>query len=201
MLGTIGGLRAGKVDGTITVLTSIGLGVPQFVSAVILISVFAVGLGLFPTFGGGSGLPDQIYHLTLPSLALALSGGAYVSRLTRAAVRDEMKREHVITARARGLAPRSVVRRHVLRNAAIPVVTVSGLTVAGLIAGTVVVETAFGINGIGALLVQSVQQSDFPTVQAITLVMVGGFVLINMLVDLAYLALDPRVRARQAVGG
>ncbi|MBS1843236.1 MAG: ABC transporter permease [Actinobacteria bacterium] len=198
--GIFSGLRPGKIDGSVTVLTSIGLGVPQFVSAVVFITVFAVNLKWFPTFGGGSGFADQIYHLTLPALALALSGACYVSRLTRAAVRDETGREHVVTARARGLSSSAVVRRHVLRNAAIPVVTVSGLTVAGLIAGTVVVESAFGINGIGALLVQSVQQSDFPTVQAITLVMVAAFILVNTIVDLAYLALDPRIRARSAAG-
>lgn len=199
LAGTISGLRSGKLDGTITLVTSVGLGVPQFVSAVFLISVFAVGLGWFPTFGGGAGFVNQVYHLTLPAVALALSGSAYVARLTRAAVREEAGRDHVVTARARGLAPAAIVRRHVLRNAAIPVVTVSGLTIAGLIAGTVVVETAFGLNGLGALLVESVQQSDFATVQAITLVMVAAFVVVNTLVDIAYLALDPRIRTRQAV--
>jgi len=198
LAGTVSGLRSGKLDGMITLVTSVGLGVPQFVSAVFLISVFAVGLGWFPTFGGGAGFADQVYHLTLPAVALALSGSAYVARLTRAAVREEAGRDHVVTARARGLAPAAIVRRHVLRNAAIPVVTVSGLTIAGLIAGTVVVETAFGLNGLGALLVESVQQSDFATVQAITLVMVAAFVVVNTLVDVAYVALDPRIRTRQA---
>lgn len=129
--GTLSGLRGGKLDGLITLVTSIGLGVPQFVAAVLLVGIFSVSLGWFPTFGGGSGLADEVYHLTLPAIALALGGTAYVSRLTRAAVKEEVGREHVATARARGLPSRLVVRRHVLRNAAIPVVTVSGLTVPG----------------------------------------------------------------------
>jgi len=200
LVGTVGGLRPGKVDAALTTFTSVGLGVPQYIAGVVLITFFGVAWGLFPTYGSGSGFGDDLYHLTLPAIALAISGAAYVSRLTRAAVREEKAKEHVITARARGIAPRSILRRHVLRNAAIPVITVSGLTVAGLIAGTVVVETAFGINGVGALLVQSVQESDFPTVQAITLLMVAGFVLVNTAVDVAYLALDPRIRARQGAG-
>lgn len=188
--------RAGTV---ITVLTSIGLGTPSFVAAILLITVFAVKLGWFPVFGAGSGFFDQLWHLTLPAVALAISWLAYTAQLTKAAVREELTREHVETARSRGIAGRHIVTRHVLRNAMIPISTVSGLTVAGLIAGDVVVEQAFGINGLGSFLVQSTLQKDFASVQAVALILVAAFVIINGAVDLWSFALDPRLRAK-AVG-
>jgi peptide/nickel transport system permease protein len=193
-LGLISGLarRAGVV---ITIATGIGYGIPSFVAAIVLITVFSVDLGWFPVFGAGSGLTDQLWHLTLPAVALALSWIAYVSQLTRASVREELHREHVDTARARGIPRRLIVRRHVLRNAMIPITIVAGLTVAGLIAGDVVVEQAFGISGLGALLDQSVAQKDFAVVQAISLILVTVFVVVNALVDVVNAALDPRVRA------
>ncbi|HET6509098.1 MAG TPA: ABC transporter permease [Baekduia sp.] len=200
-LGMLSGLRGGWVDRSVTFVTSLGLATPAFVAAIVLIWLFAVELPLFPVFGGGSGLADQLYHLTLPAVALALAGGAYVARVTRAAVREENQREHVETARARGLPERLVIRRHVVRNAMIPITTVAGLTVASLIAGTVVVETAFGIDGIGSLLVQSVQQKDFAVVQAVTLLMVVAFVVLNTVVDLLYSVLDPRLSLGRGARG
>jgi peptide/nickel transport system permease protein len=179
----------------ITIATGIGYGIPSFVAAIVLITVFSVDLGWFPVFGAGGGLTDRLWHLTLPAVALALSWIAYVSQLTRASVREELHREHVDTARARGIPRRLIVRRHVLRNAMIPITIVAGLTVAGLIAGDVVVEQAFGISGLGALLDQSVAQKDFAVVQAISLILVAVFVVVNALVDVVNAALDPRVRA------
>jgi peptide/nickel transport system permease protein len=185
--------RAGSV---ITVATSIGLGTPSFVAAIMLITVFSVKIGWFPVFGAGSGFLDQLWHLTLPAVALAISWLAYTAQLTKAAVREELGREHVETARSRGIAPRHVITRHVIRNAMIPITTVSGLTVAGLIAGDVVVEQAFGINGLGSFLVQSTLQKDFASVQAVALILVAAFVVVNGVVDLWSLVLDPRLRAR-----
>ena len=124
---------------------------------------------------------------------MALASVAFVARLTRAAVREELGADHVQTAVGRGLSYRSVVRRHVLRNAAVPVVTVAGLTLAALIAGSVVVEQVFQLNGLGSYLVGSVQQKDFPVVQAICLVYVAAFIVLNTLIDLTYSLLDPRI--------
>lgn len=178
----------------ITIGTSIGYGVPSFAAAIVLITVFAVNLGWFPVFGAGSGVADRLWHLTLPAAALAFSWIAFVAQLSRASVREEMSREHVDTARVRGIPPWLVVRKHVLRNAMIPITTVAGLTVAGLVAGDVVAEQAFGISGLGGLLEQSSAQKDFAVVQAISLVLVTVFVTVNAIVDIVNAALDPRVR-------
>jgi peptide/nickel transport system permease protein len=184
-----------RLDTLITVGTSIGLATPSFVAAIFLITVFAVDLKWFPVFGAGTGLWDRLSHLTLPAVALALSWLAYNAQLTRAAVREELGREHVETARSRGIKERHVLTRHVLRNAMIPIATVSGLTVAGLIAGDVVVEQAFGINGLGSFLVQAALQKDFASVQAVALLLVAAFVIVNAIVDFWSLLLDPRLRA------
>lgn len=193
--GTLAGMRRGSVaDSAITVVNSAALAVPPFVAGVVLIALFSVQLGWFPTSGAGSGFVDSIHHLILPSIALALANGAYVSRISRSAVITEAQSEHVETARARGLSNRAVIQRHIIRNALIPITTVTGVTVAGLISSTVVVEAVFGLNGLGALLMQSVLSKDFVVVQTITLMMVIAFVLVNALVDVAYSLLDPRVQ-------
>ena len=165
------------------------------VLSVVLIALFAVELGWFPVFGAGQGLADRLYHLVLPAIALALSGQALVARVTRAAVKEEAVREHVETARGRGLPDRVVLRRHVLRNALIPITTVGGVTVAALLTGSVIVEKAFGLGGLGSLLITSIQAKDYAVVQIIALVFVGTFVVVNTLIDLLYVAIDPRVRA------
>ncbi|KAA0084556.1 ABC transporter permease [Mycolicibacterium sp. P9-64] len=192
--GTIAGLRRGSItDSAVTVINSAALAIPPFVGGVILITVFAVQLPWFPASGGGDGPIDSLHHLVLPSVALALSNGAYVSRISRAAVISEAASEHVETARIRGLSDRAVVFRHIIRNALIPITTVSGVTIAGLISSTVVIEAVFGLNGLGALLLQSVLSKDFAVVQAITMMMVLAFVVVNAVVDLVYTVLDPRV--------
>lgn len=192
-MGVLAALRPGWIDTTLMVGATAAMAIPAFVAAIVLIAVFAVSLGWFPVFGPGTGLADRLWHLTLPAISLALAAVAYVSRLSRAAVRAELRSEHVQTATSRGLPYRFVVRRHVLRNAAVPIVTVAGLTIGSLIAGTVVVEQAFGLNGLGSYLVQAVGQKDFPVVQAICLLYVGAFIVINTVVDLAYSLLDPRI--------
>lgn len=193
-LGVWAGLAGGRVERTVTVITTAGLATPGFVAAILLVALFAVRLNVFPAFGSGAGFFDRIYHLTLPAVALALSGLALVARVTRTSVAAESSREHVETARSRGIGEASVIRRHIVRNALIPISTVSGLTVGGLIAGSVIVETAFGLNGLGSFLVSSVNAKDYAVVQAITLLLVGAFVLVNTLVDVLYVVIDPRVR-------
>ncbi|WGX96697.1 ABC transporter permease [Nocardioides sp. L-11A] len=187
------GLRPGRLDTVLTTVVAVVAGIPTFVSATLLIAVFAVGLGWFPAYGA-----DGLRGLVLPALSLALVSSAMLARVTRASVRAESGREYVTTARARGLPARVVVARHILPNAAGPVITAGGLLVAALFAGAIVVENAFGIAGLGSLLVSSVNRQDFPTVQAISLLLVVVFVVTNTLVDLAARGLDPRQRRRAA---
>ena len=192
-LGVLGGLKRGFADTAVIVVTTIGAAVPTFVAAIVLLSVFAVQLGWFPALGTGDGVFDQIKHLTLPAVALAFSAVALVARVTRTSVREELRREHVQTATSRGIPMRLIVRRHVLRNASIPITTVVGLTIASLFAASAIVERAFSLNGIGAYLIQAAASKDMAVVQGITLVIVTVFVVINTLVDVLYAILDPRV--------
>jgi peptide/nickel transport system permease protein len=190
-LGVLGALRRGK---TTVVLVTVGAAVPSFTAAIVLRSVFGVRLGWFPTVGTGSGFGDELDHMVLPAVALAITFMALVTRVTRAAMLEELGREHVEVAMSRGLSRASVIRRHVLRNALGPIVTVSALLISGLLVSTAIVESAFGMSGIGSLLVQSVDEMDFPVVQAIVLLVVAAFVVVNTLVDLVHPLIDPRVR-------
>jgi peptide/nickel transport system permease protein len=193
-MGVVAALRPGPVDGSIVVATTVGVASPAFVVGIVLIAVFAVQLGWFPVFGPGNGFLDRIWHLTLPAIALAVPGAALVTRITRVAVAEELTSEHAQAARARGVPERLVLRRHVARNAMIPISTAIGVTLAGLIAGSVVVEQVFGLNGLGTLLIQSVNGKDFAVVQAITLVLIVLYVLVNTMVDVLNAWLDPRLR-------
>jgi peptide/nickel transport system permease protein len=192
-MGLVAGLRPGALDTTTVVATAISAAIPAFVAAIVLILLFAVKLGWFPAIGNGAGFGDDIRHLTLPALALAVSSLAIVARVTRASVREENEREHVQTAVSRGIPARQLIRRHVLRNAAIPITTIAGITIASLIAVAAVVETAFSLNGLGAYLVQAAQSKDLAVVQGISLLLVAAFVVVNLLVDMLYAVLDPRV--------
>ena len=196
VLGTLAGLRPGWLDSTVMIVATAAMSVPAFVAAVILVTIFAVNLGWFPVFGSGTGFGGRLDHLILPAVALALANVAYVARLSRAAIRAERSSAHVQTATSRGLPYPLIVRRHILRNAAIPMTTVIGLTVGGLIAGAVVIEQAFNLNGLGSYLVQAVGQKDFPVVQAISMIFVTVFIVINTVIDMLYTLLDPRIGAR-----
>ncbi|WP_313812903.1 ABC transporter permease [Glutamicibacter sp.] len=193
LLGTAAALKGGKFDSLVSTISTLGLSTPVFVIGVGLISVFSVGLGWFPTFGTGTGGWDTLYHLLLPAITLAVASTAYLVRITRASVLEEGSREHVQTATVRGLAPRLIIRRHVLRNAMVPITTVMGLTIATLIAGAVVVENVFALDGLGSLLVRAILQRDYSVVQAVILVLVLAFVVINTIVDLLYSVIDPRI--------
>jgi len=191
--GLLAGLRRGLVDTSVIAGTTVLAAIPSFVAAIALISFFAVRLGWFPALGAGTGGLDRLWHLTLPAIALALSALAIVARVTRVSVREEMGREHVQTAVSRGLPWHLVIRRHVLRNASIPITTVTGITIASLIALSAVVERAFSLNGLGSALVSAAASKDFAVVQGISLVLVAAFVVTNTIVDLLYAVLDPRV--------
>ncbi|GAA4103755.1 ABC transporter permease [Nocardioides kongjuensis] len=192
-LGLLAGTRPGPVDGVITFVTTSFLATPVFVSGVALIWVFASQLDWLPLYGAGSGFGDRLVHLVLPAVTLSLASAAYLARITRAAVSDELRSEHVETARSRGLSSGYVLRHHVLRNSMIPITTVLGLTIATLIAGAVVVENVFALDGLGSLLVEAILRSDFVVVQAVILALVATFVVVNTLVDVVYVLVDPRI--------
>lgn len=193
-LGILAGTREGIFEKIIVLGSNLGFAVPTFFAAVILMAIFGAGLGWFPVHGSGAGFTDRIWHLTLPSLALAFPSIAVVARITRTAMQEEAGSDHVTMAVARGLPKRFILWRHTVRNSLLPVTTIVGTHIAGLIAGAFVIEYAFTLDGIGALLVGSVQRKDFAVVQAIALIMVVVFGLINLIVDLLYAVIDPRVR-------
>ncbi|MBL8930782.1 MAG: ABC transporter permease [Kineosporiaceae bacterium] len=194
--GAIAALRGGLTDTAIVMGTGAIAAVPSFVAATGLVSVFALRLAWFPVFGdgAGSGMAGRLWHLTLPAVALALSAMGVSARVTRTSVLHEQDNEFVHIARIRGLPNARILRRHVFRNALIPVTTALGITVAGLIAGSVVVEQAFSLSGLGTLLVQSVQVDDFAVIQAVTLILVTAFVIVNTVADLVHPLLDPRLQ-------
>jgi peptide/nickel transport system permease protein len=175
----------------------VGASIAQYVSAIFLIVVFASHLGWFPVFGLGSGFAGRLDHLTLPAVALALSLCAFVGRITRAGMVDALTLDYVDTARSRGLGRVSVILRHALRSALVPITTVSGLAVGYLITGAVIVEFTFGLNGLGYALISAIQDKDFAVVQAIALIFTSVFVAANLIADVLYAVIDPRVRLGQ----
>jgi peptide/nickel transport system permease protein len=194
--GVVAALNRGRtIDRAVLIgLTMLGA-IPSFVGSIVLIAVFAVQLGWFPSFGSGDGGLDSLYHLVLPSVALAIVFAVLVAKVTRSSMVDQLDREHVEVATSRGLRRATVVRRHVFRNAIGPILTVSGLLVAGLLVASSIVEAAFGLAGVGSLLVQSVDRLDFPVVQAIVLLVVTAFVVVNAIIDLLEPVIDPRSAA------
>ena len=193
-LGVLAATRSGVFEKLVVFGSNLGFAVPTFFAALILMAIFGSNLGWFPVSGSGEGFADRLWHLTLPALALAFPGISVVARITRTAVREEQGSEHVIMAIARGVPKQFVLWRHTIRNSMLPVSTVLGTQIAGLLASAFVIEYAFTLDGIGSLLVNSVQKKDFAVVQAIALIMVLAFGLINLIVDLLYAVIDPRVR-------
>ena len=177
----------------------LGFSLPTFWVGLMLIMVFAVMLGWLPSTGRGDfGTWDGIRHLILPAFNLALFKMALVTRLARAGTREAALQDYVKFARAKGLSPSRVVLVHILKNILVPVVTVLGLELGGLIAFSVVTESVFAWPGMGKLLIDSIQRLDRPVVVAYLVITVIMFVVINLVVDLLYSALDPRVRLKEA---
>jgi len=178
-------------------LVMLGAAVPSFWLGLSLIVVFAVNLGWLPSSGfrppaGGWG--TSVRYLVLPAIALGVPNSALIIRFVRGSLLDVIATDYVRTARAKGLAERAVIFRHALRNALVPILTVVGLTFAALMGGAVVTETVFSIPGMGQLVVSSVLRRDYPVIQGVTLVVAASYVLINLLVDVLYLMVDPRVK-------
>ncbi|MGW4052625.1 ABC transporter permease [Streptomyces sp. NPDC004779] len=192
-LGRLSAVRGGATDTAVLVGTTFAVGTPSFVAAVLLQGVFAVKLGWFPSSGAGDGFFDRVWHLTLPAIALALYLIGMLARVTRSAMLEALDSEHVTVARSRGVPERQVIRRHVFRNSLGTVLTTGGLIVSTLLVCTILVETAFSIGGVGQLLELSTSTKDFPTVQAISLIIVALFMSVNLIVDLLLPLVDPRI--------
>jgi peptide/nickel transport system permease protein len=195
LLGMLAGFRRGsRLDRGVVMFGVFGISSPAFVTGILLLYLFGVVIGWFPIFGAGRGFLDRFWHLTLPAVALALSIMAIVVKITRAAVIQELDKDYVVFARARGLSPLRIVFGYVLRNALIPVVTAAGLIIVGLVANAIYVEVTFALPGLGSLTVEAVQRRDIPLIQGTTLVFAAFVILLNLLIDLAYILIDPRIR-------
>ena len=186
-------------DQALMVVALLGISIPNFLLGLLFVLVFGVWLAWFPV-AGYSPLEDgwlaTARSLVMPALALGLVQSALIARIARSSMLDVLREQYVTTGRAKGLAERAVVYKHALRNALVPTLTVIGISFAVLISGAVVVETVFNIPGLGRLIVSAVLRRDYPVVQGVVLVIAGVYMLLNLLVDLSYLIVDPRVRYR-----
>ncbi|HET7093163.1 MAG TPA: ABC transporter permease [Thermomicrobiales bacterium] len=194
-LGIISAVRRNSwLDVGATVFALLGASSPVFFTAILLILLFAFKLQWLPSIGAGDGGWDEFIHLLLPSVALGISLAAITTRITRSAMVEALTEDYIETARAKGLPSRSIVLKHALRNALVPIVTVAGLQFGFLIVGAVLVEQVFGLGGLGSLLIQAVQVRDYPVVQGATIFIAAIFIVINLVVDVLYGVIDPRVR-------
>lgn len=181
--------RNTPIDRAVMVVSLAGVSIPSFWSAMLLILLFSVTLNWLPSTGSGT-----FDRLILPALVLGYDGTALIARLTRASLLEVFSREYMTTARAKGLHRRVIVLRHALRNALIPVVTIVGLQVGRLLAGSIIVETVFARQGVGQLAIEAILQKDYPLVQGIILLTAASYVVANLLVDISYGFLNPKIR-------
>lgn len=189
--------RNSGADMAAMIFAILGISLPNFWSGILLVLVFAIWLGWLPSIGYVSPFEDffkSLRHLILPAIALGWALSGATTRLARSSMLEELGKDYVRTARGKGLAERTVLLTHTLRNALIPTVTMIGLQLGFLIGGTVVVETVFAWPGVGLLVVDSIFARDYPVVQGIVLVIAVVVVLVNLLVDVIYTVLDPRIR-------
>jgi ABC-type dipeptide/oligopeptide/nickel transport system permease component len=179
------------VDYTSTVVALLGQSMPTFWLGIMLILVFSVQLGLLPSSGRGG-----VEHLVLPAITLGLFTTARITRLTRSGMLEVLNQDYIRTARAKGVSTPPVVWKHALKNAAIPIVTIVGIELGTLLGGSVITETIFAWPGVGRLSVQAIYNRDYPVVQAAVFLLATTFILVNLIVDLVYTSLDPRIRLR-----
>lgn len=198
LLGVIAALKENSwVDSLISVLSLSVVGLPEFVTGFVLINIFALELGWFEStslVADGYTLGDWLRVLTLPAITASLVLVGYVARMTRAGMIDELKKAYVRTATLKGLPPRQIIIKHVLRNALLPTITVIAISVGWLIGGIVVIENVFNYPGIGSMLINAVQEKNIPVLQAIVMIVVFFFAIANLAADLIYALLNPRIR-------
>lgn len=196
--GVMGGVKVRSIwDWGVSLSTVVFIAIPNFVFGILLLWVVAYTLGWLPVGGRVAVWEDPVAGLktlALPAFTLGTTQAAVLARYTRTAVSQVTQQQYVMTARAKGLAERIVIVRHVLKNSLIPTITLSGLQVAGILTGSVVIERVFSRPGLGRVVVDSVQARDIPTVQGVLLVLVGVFILVNLVADLLYGVVDPRIR-------
>ena len=198
-LGTIAAFRAGRWIDRVVMLFSVGgFSIPVFVLGYMLIYTFALKLRWLPVQGYKSpfveGLGPFFYHITLPTVTLSVIFIALIARMTRASVIEVLEEDYIRTARAKGQSEMNVLMRHALRNAAVPIVTVIGIGIALLIGGVVVTESVYNIPGLGRLVLDAVLERDYPIIQGLILFFSFVYILLNLLIDLTYTFLDPRIR-------
>lgn len=197
-LGTVAAVRHRETSGAVIAgLSQLGVAVPGFLVGILLVTVFAVKLGWLPSGGWTApvdGFGEFLRSLALPAVSLAVVQGAILTRYVRSAVLGVLRQDYLRTARAKGLRPGQALVRHGLRNAAVPVLTVAGLQLATLLIGAVVIERVFVIPGLGSLLLDGVANRDLLLVQGVVMVLVVGVLAINLVVDLLYTVVDPRLR-------
>jgi len=181
--------RSSWFDAGSMIVALLGVSMPSFWLGLLMIVTFSLHLGWFPATGGG-----DLHHLVLPAVTLGMIASAIIARLTRSSMLEVLGQDYVRTARAKGLAWWGVVVRHALKNALIPIITIFGLQFGNLLAGAVIVETVFSRPGLGRLIVGGILAKDFPLVQGTVLFVATAYVLINVLVDIAYAFVDPRIR-------
>jgi peptide/nickel transport system permease protein len=193
-LGILAALKKDSIiDNAVRAVLTITMVMPTFYTGILLIIIFSIKLNLLPVSGYGETPAQHLKHVILPSLTLALVTAPYLIRILRASILDALNSDYVTTARSKGLEEQRVITVHVLRNALIPTVTLFGITIGGLMGGTVITEKVFALPGAGALLIESVQFRDYPTVQAATFIFAIMVISINLIVDIIYSFLDPRV--------
>jgi peptide/nickel transport system permease protein len=189
-IGVVAAVRSNSViDAGSMVLALIGVSMPSFWLGLILIYVFSYRLGWLPAAGVG-----DLRYLLMPAFALGFSSAAIIARLTRSSMLEVLRQEYIVTARAKGLASRLVIFRHALKNALIPLVTIIGLQFASLMGGAVIIETVFARKGLGSLTIQAILQKDYPLVQGTILFVALAYIVVNLIVDISYAFLDPRIR-------
>jgi peptide/nickel transport system permease protein len=197
-MGVVAAWKAGSwLDRVVMVFAVLGFSVPVFVLAYVLIYIFAVRNDWLPVQGFVAldhGLWPFLSHLVMPTLALAVVYAALIARITRASMLDVLAQDYIRTAQAKGLATSEVLIGHALKNAAVPIATIIGIGFASLASGVVVTETVFAIPGLGRLTVDAILRRDYPIIQGVILIFSGAYVLINLLVDISYTLLDPRIR-------
>lgn len=196
--GIVSAVNRGRVLDQATLgVAMLAASVPSFWLGLLFIQKFSVDLGWFPVAGygdPGAGFLERMRHLVLPSIVLGLLSSALITRFTRGSMLDVLGEDYVRTGRSKGLGERAVIMKHAFRNALIPILTVIGLSMALLLGGAVVTETVFGLPGIGNLVVSAVLRRDYPVIQGALIVIAAIYVMVNLLIDLAYLLVDPRVR-------
>ena len=194
-LAVVSALRRNRAaDHGIRLFSMVTFAMPSFLLGLLLILIFSLNLGWLPTSGYGEGFVGHLRSLTLPALTVGLYLAPILLRTLRVGIIETLSAEYIEAARARGLSERRIILKHVLRNSLVSTVTILGLNIGFLLSGLVIIENVFALPGLGSLLVSSIVNRDYPTVQALALVFGVAVVAINLLTDLAYASLDPRVR-------